>query len=300
MKNLLEIKNMSVNDIHDVLNLASAMKKSWLDGKRRNDLEGKRVMPLFFDNNANEKSSFCIAAKALGAEISEFDCLSVSPISGSALIDTATTLDALGTDIVVIRHTASGAPLILSRNIKASVINAGDGANEDPTSALAGFFTMREEFGWISGLKVTIAGDIKHSGVAKSNLWGLKTLGADVTVCAPKTMLPVGFENECRVTTNLKEAVTDADVVIALPVKAELQAQGLIPSVKEYNACWGITDELMSYASPHAIVLCGGMGNKGTESVTAVCGSDKSRIDAEITNGVAVRMAVLTMIGRGE
>jgi len=291
---------MSANAIHDVLDLASEMKKSWLSGKRRDDLSGKQVTTVFYENSTRTKTSFTLAAEAVGARVNSLDVSSSSVQKGESLIDTGKTLDALGSDIVVIRHRASGAPLFLSKNIKAAVVNAGDGANEHPTQALLDFFTMREEFGWISGLKVAIIGDIKHSRVARSDLWGLKTLGAEVTFCGPKTLLPEGFEHECRVTTDPKAAVKDADVVMALRIQLERQKQGLFPSLREYNAGWGVTDELLSYASPHAIVMHPGPVNRGVEISGAVADGDRSRINTQVTNGVAVRMAVLTLVGRGE
>lgn len=300
MKDLLGIRQMSANAIHDVLDLASEMKKSWLSGKRRDDLSGKQVTTVFYENSTRTKTSFTLAAEAVGARVNSLDVSSSSVQKGESLIDTGKTLDALGSDIVVIRHRASGAPLFLSKNIKAAVVNAGDGANEHPTQALLDFFTMREEFGWISGLKVAIIGDIKHSRVARSDLWGLKTLGAEVTFCGPKTLLPGGFEHECRVTTDPKAAVKDADVVMALRIQLERQKQGLFPSLREYNAGWGVTDELLSYASPHAIVMHPGPVNRGVEISGAVADGDRSRINTQVTNGVAVRMAVLTLVGRGE
>ena len=300
MKHLLGIRQMSANAIHDVLDLASEMKKSWLSGKRRDDLRGKQVTTVFYENSTRTRTSFALAAEAVGANVNSLDVSSSSVQKGESLIDTGKTLDALGSDIVVIRHRSSGAPLFLSKNVKASVINAGDGANEHPTQALLDFFTMREEFGWISGLKVAIIGDIKHSRVARSDLWGLKTLGAEVTFCGPKTLLPEGFENECRVTTDPKEAVKDADVVMALRIQLERQKQGLFPSLREYHAGWGVTDELLSYASPHAIVMHPGPVNRGVEISGAVADGDRSRILTQVTNGVAVRMAVLTLAGRGE
>ena len=255
---------------------------------------------LFYENSTRTRTSFGIAAEAVGARVNILDVSSSSVKKGESLIDTGKTLDALGTDIVVIRHQMSGAPLFLSKNVSAAVVNAGDGANEHPTQALLDFFTMREEFGWISGLKVAIIGDIKHSRVARSDLWGLKTLGAEVTFCGPKTLLPEGFENECRVTTDVKEAVGGADVVMALRIQLERQKQGLFPGLKEYNAGWGVTDELLSYASPHAIVMHPGPVNRGVEISGAVCDGDRSRIETQVTNGVAVRMAVLALAGRGE
>lgn len=300
MKHLLGIRQMSANAIHDVLDLAAEMKESWLGGKRRDDLAGKQVTMLFYENSTRTRTSFGIAAEAVGARVNMLDVSSSSVKKGESLIDTGKTLDALGTDIVVIRHQMSGAPLFLSKNVSAAVVNAGDGANEHPTQALLDFFTMREEFGWISGLKVAIIGDIKHSRVARSDLWGLKTLGAEVTFCGPKTLLPEGFENECRVTTDVKEAVGGADVVMALRIQLERQKQGLFPGLKEYNAGWGVTDELLSYASPHAIVMHPGPVNRGVEISGAVCDGDRSRIETQVTNGVAVRMAVLALAGRGE
>lgn len=297
MKDLLGIKQLTEAEITRILDLAFDMKKVILSGGKRDYLKGKLVTSLFYENSTRTKTSFECAAKLVGADVNALEISTSSVNKGESLVDTGLTLDALGTDIVVIRHSISGAPLFLSRSIKAAVVNAGDGAHEHPTQALLDFMTMREKFGRIRGLKVAIIGDIKHSRVAKSNLWGLKTLGADVTFCAPETLMPEGFVGLCRVTSDPIEAVKDADVVMGLRIQLERQKAGLFPSLREYHKYWGITDELLSYASPHAIVMHPGPVNRGVEIAGNVVDGDRSEILNQVTNGVAVRMSVLSLIG---
>jgi aspartate carbamoyltransferase len=298
LKELLGIKQLSAEEIYEILDLAAEMKKYVLKGERRSLLTGRRVTTLFYENSTRTKTSFELAASLAGASVNSLDISTSSVQKGESLVDTGKTLDALRTDIVVIRHQISGAPLFLSKNIKAAVINAGDGAHEHPTQALLDFFTMRERFGTLRGLKVAIIGDVKHSRVARSNLWGLLKLGAYVTLCAPKTLLPVGFDSFCRVTDNPREAVAGADVVMGLRIQLERQKQGLFPSLREYNSLWGIDEELLSLAGPDAVVMHPGPVNRGVEIGSGVLDGEKSLVLEQVTNGVAVRMAVLSLIGK--
>ena len=292
MKELLGIKQLSAEEIYEILDLAAEMKKYVLKGERRSLLTGRRVTTLFYENSTRTKTSFELAASLAGASVNSLDISTSSVQKGESLVDTGKTLDALRTDIVVIRHQISGAPLFLSKNIKAAVINAGDGAHEHPTQALLDFFTMRERFGTLRGLKVAIIGDVKHSRVARSNLWGLLKLGAYVT------LLPVGFDSFCRVTDNPREAVAGADVVMGLRIQLERQKQGLFPSLREYNSLWGIDEELLSLAGPDAVVMHPGPVNRGVEIGSGVLDGEKSLVLEQVTNGVAVRMAVLSLIGK--
>lgn len=298
MKELLGIKQLSANEIYEILDFAEDMKKLILKREKCSFLRGKRVTTLFYENSTRTRTSFELAAENVGAYVNSLDVSTSSVQKGESLIDTGKTLDALSSDIVVIRHSKSGAPLFLSKNISAAVVNAGDGANEHPTQALLDFFTMRERFGRIEGLKVAIIGDVKHSRVARSNLWGLKTLGAEVAFCGPKTLLPADMGSLCTVTTDPVAAVYDADVVMGLRIQLERQKQGMFPSLKEYNAMWGISEKLLSYAKPDAIVLHPGPVNRGVEINSDVLGGEKSLVNTQVTNGLAVRMAVLSLIGK--
>lgn len=297
MKELLGIKGKTREEIMEILDRAEEMKQVLLSRGQRFDLKGKRVTSLFYENSTRTKTSFELAARLVGADVNSLDIATSSVNKGESLIDTGQTLDALRSDIIVIRHSVSGAPLFLSKNIKARVVNAGDGSHEHPTQALLDFMTMREIFGDFYGLKVAIIGDIKHSRVARSNLWGLSALGASVTLCGPKTLLPSGLEGMCRVTDDPKEAVSGANVVMGLRIQLERQKTGLFPSLKEYNALYGISDELLSYADSGAVVMHPGPVNRGVEITADVLDGDRSVILDQVTNGVAVRMAVLSLIG---
>lgn len=299
MKELLGIKNLSKDEIIEILDLAGEMKSRYIFGQEKcRDLEGKTVTTLFYENSTRTKTSFELAATLTGARVNSLDVGTSSVKKGESLIDTGLTLDALQSDVVVIRHQASGAPLFLSKSIAAAVVNAGDGMHEHPTQALLDFLTMREHFGGFEGLKVTIMGDVKHSRVARSNLWGLKKLGAEVTFCGPKTLLPMELSEHCRMTTNPSEAVAGADVVMGLRIQLERQEQGLFPSLREYNRLWGISDELMEKAAAHAIVMHPGPVNRGVEINSATCDGKRSVINDQVTNGLAVRMAVLSLIAK--
>ena len=297
MKDLLGIKGKTREEIIEILDRADEMKKVLLSRGQRFDLKGKRVTTLFYENSTRTKTSFELAAKLVGADVNSLDIGTSSVNKGESLIDTGQTLDALRSDIIVIRHSISGAPLFLSKNIKARVVNAGDGSHEHPTQALLDFMTMRERFGSFYGLKVTIMGDIKHSRVARSNLFGLIALGAEVTLCGPKTLLPRGLDEFCRVTDDPIEAVTGADVVMGLRIQLERQKGGLFPSLKEYNTLYGISDELLSYAKSDVVVMHPGPVNRGVEITASVLDGDRSLVLPQVTNGVAVRMAVLSLIG---
>lgn len=297
MKELLGIKGKTREEIMEILDRAEEMKQVLLSRGQRFDLKGKRVTSLFYENSTRTKTSFELAARLVGADVNSLDIATSSVNKGESLIDTGQTLDALRSDIIVIRHSVSGAPLFLSKNIKARVVNAGDGSHEHPTQALLDFMTMREIFGDFYGLKVAIIGDIKHSRVARSNLWGLSALGASVTLCGPKTLLPSGLEGMCRVTDDPKEAASGANVVMGLRIQLERQKTGLFPSLKEYNALYGISDELLSYADSGAVVMHPGPVNRGVEITADVLDGDRSVILDQVTNGVAVRMAVLSLIG---
>ena len=299
MKELLGIKQLSAENINEILDLAFEMKQKVIIGKEKcRDLEGKTVTTLFYENSTRTKTSFEMAATLTGATVNSLDVGTSSVQKGETLIDTGKTLDALCTDVIVIRHQASGAPLFLSKNVDAAVVNAGDGMHEHPTQALLDAMTMKERFGDLKGLRVAILGDVKHSRVARSNLWLLKKMGADVVMCAPKTLLPEELSEHCTLTTNPLVAVSGADVVMGLRIQLERQQQGLFPSLREYNKFWGINDDLVSHAASHAIVMHPGPVNRGVEINGVTCDGEKSVINTQVTNGLAVRMAVLSLIAK--
>lgn len=302
MKHLLGIKQLSAQDIVNILDRANIMKKEVLEGgKKASHLSGKSVVTLFYENSTRTRLSFELASKYLGATAANITASGSSVTKGETLADTGKTIDAMGADVVVIRHSASGAPHLLSNYTNASVVNAGDGMNEHPTQALLDFMTMREKFGSFDGLKVAIVGDVKHSRVARSDIYGLKMLGADVTVCAPSTLMPAEIESfGVQVCDDADVAVQDADVVMGLRIQLERQKSGLFPSVREYHKMFGINERRMALAKPDAIIMHPGPVNRGVELAASVADGSQSHIVKQVTNGVCVRMAVLDMLTHQE
>lgn len=302
MKHLLGIKQLSAQDIVNILDRANIMKKEVLEGgKKASHLSGKSVVTLFYENSTRTRLSFELASKYLGATAANITASGSSVAKGETLADTGKTIDAMGADVVVIRHSASGAPHLLSNYTNASVVNAGDGMNEHPTQALLDFMTMREKFGSFDGLKVAIVGDVKHSRVARSDIYGLKMLGADVTVCAPSTLMPAEIESfGVQVCDDADVAVQDADVVMGLRIQLERQKSGLFPSVREYHKMFGINERRMALAKPDAIIMHPGPVNRGVELAASVADGSQSHIVKQVTNGVCVRMAVLDMLTHQE
>lgn len=300
-KDLIGLKNLPKEEIGYILSLAQEMKKILKQNvKKTPHLQNKSVVTLFYENSTRTRMSFELAAKFMGASVSSIAADRSSVKKGETLIDTGKTLDALCTDVVIIRHSMSGAPKLLGDNIKASVINGGDGTNEHPTQALLDMYTMIEKFNHLKGLKVAIVGDIKHSRVAKSNIWGLMKSGADVTLSAPYTLLPKDIElTGVKVTTNADEAVKSADVVMGLRLQLERQGAGLFPSIAEYHELYGLNDRRLELASPNAIVMHPGPVNRGYEMTSSLIDGPQSVIDEQVLNGVAVRMAILFLITRG-
>lgn len=302
MKHLLGIKQLSAQDIVNILDRADIMKKEVLEGgKKASHLSGKSVVTLFYENSTRTRLSFELASKYLGATAANITASGSSVTKGETLADTGKTIDAMGADVVVIRHSASGAPHLLSNYTNASVVNAGDGMNEHPTQALLDFMTMREKFGSFDGLKVAIVGDVKHSRVARSDIYGLKMLGADVTVCAPSTLMPAEIESfGVQVCDDADVAVQDADVVMGLRIQLERQKSGLFPSVREYHKMFGINERRMALAKPDAIIMHPGPVNRGVELAASIADGPQSHIVKQVTNGVCVRMAVLDMLTHQE
>ena len=256
------------------------------------------VVNMFFEESTRTRISFELAAKALSANVVSMTGKGSSVEKGESLIDTVRTLQALGADMLVIRHRESGAPYLVARHFKGSVLNAGDGSHAHPTQALLDLFTINEKLGRIDGLKVVIVGDILHSRVARSNLWGLSVMGAHVTLCAPHTLLgPAGLWTatwpNLTISTDLDECVTDADVIMTLRLQKERQESGLLPSLREYSRFFGITAERVKLGAPHCLVMHPGPMNEGVEIMPDVAVSAQSVIEEQVRNGVAVRMALL-------
>ncbi len=298
MKHLLGMKELSANEIISILDRAETMKKEVLEaGKKDSCLSGKSIITLFYENSTRTRLSFELASKYLGATAANITASGSSVAKGETLEDTGKTIDEMGADVVIVRHSASGAPHLLSQYTEASIVNAGDGMNEHPTQALLDFMTMRERFGSFEGLKVSIIGDVKHSRVARSNIYGLKKLGAEVTLCAPTTLMPEEIEDfGVRVLYDADKAADGADVIMGLRIQLERQKSGLFPSVREYHRLFGINKRRVELAAPHAIVMHPGPVNRGVELSADVADGPRSVIGGQVTNGVCVRMAVLDML----
>ncbi len=297
-KDLLSMSQLSVSDIELVLDTAESLKEiSARDIKKVPTLRGKSVVSFFYEPSTRTRTSFDIAAKRLSADIFNLSASTSSTVKGETLIDTARNLQAMNPDLIVLRHSSSGAPHLLARVVEAGVINAGDGINEHPTQALLDLFTIREKKKRIKGLKITIIGDISHSRVARSNIIGLKKMGAEVTVSGPPTMIPPGIESfGVEVVYNPAEAIKDKDVIMLLRIQLERQGRALFPSLREYASYFGINKELMRIAKDDAIIMHPGPMNRGVEITSEVADSVNSVILEQVTNGVAVRMALLYLL----
>jgi aspartate carbamoyltransferase catalytic subunit len=266
-------------------------------------LRGKTVVNLFYEASTRTRFSFELAEKRLSADSISFSASTSSVVKGETLKDTARNIEAMKVDTVVIRHQAAGAPHFLSNCLDACVINAGDGAHEHPTQALLDMMTIREKLGRLEGLKVAILGDIQHSRVARSNIHGLNAMGASVFVCGPATLMPVEVERlGVRVLRRIDEALEEADVFIVLRIQLERQKKGLFPSLREYRSLFGLTRERVDRLKREVTILHPGPINRGVEMDSEVADSRHSVILDQVTNGVAVRMAVLYLLsgGRGK
>ena len=284
--------------IESLLERAGFMKQNIASGNKSLDiLKGKSMVTLFYENSTRTRCSFEDAGKYLGAKVVSISPSGSSVKKGESLIDTAVTLDKMMTDVIVIRHSIAGAPAIIAKHTKASVVNGGDGMHAHPTQALLDMYTMRERFGQIKGLEVAIIGDVKHSRVAQSNIVGLSKMGAKVKVFAPNTLLPKGIENQpCKVCKNVEEAFKGSDVIMGLRIQLERQQKGLFPSIEEYNHFYGVSMERMAMANKGAIVMHPGPANRGIEVDCDVLDSEMCLKDEQVTNGVATRMALLEWV----
>lgn len=301
-KDLLGIKELSKDEIELILNTASAFKDVLKrDIKKVPTLRGRTVVNLFFEPSTRTMTSFELAAKRLSTDVINFSVPTSAVVKGESLIDTALTVQALGADFIVIRHSSSGVPHLLSGRLRASVINAGDGTNEHPTQALLDAFTIIEKKGRVEGLSVAIVGDIMHSRVAKSNIYSLTRLGADVRLIGPPTLIPDVIEGlGVKVFYSIEEGLKDVDVIMMLRIQMERQGRGFFPSLDEYFKRWGLTSERLSLAKDDAIVMHPGPMNRGVEIASEVADGSKSVILEQVTNGIAVRMAVLYLLTGAE
>jgi aspartate carbamoyltransferase catalytic subunit len=298
-KHVLDLDDFSREEIEQVLDQATAMKEVLgRDMPQVPALRGRTVVNLFYEDSTRTRISFELAARALSATVVNMAARGSSVEKGESLVDTIRTLQALGASIVVLRHSQAGAPYLVAEHFRGSVLNAGDGRHAHPTQALLDLFTIRERLGTLEGLKVVIVGDILHSRVARSNLWGLTSMGAHLTLCAPPTLIgPPRFWQatwpQVTISHHLDECIVGADVVMALRLQKERQEAGLLPSIREYVRLYSLSAERLQMAKQGALVLHPGPMNEGVEIAPEVATSAQSMIEAQVTNGVAVRMALL-------
>lgn len=304
-KDLLGLEELSREEIELLLATAKGFQEvSTRSIKKVPALRGKVVVTMFVEASTRTRTSFELAAARMSADIVDFPTSMSSLTKGESLIDTAKNIEAMGIDILIIRHGASGAPHLLGKHLKASVVNAGDGAHEHPTQGLLDIFTIREAKGRIEGLKVAIVGDISHSRVARSDIWGLRKLGAEVTVVGPSTLIPGPIEKlGVKVSYDLDAVLPEMDVVNMLRIQMERQKTSLFPSLREYARLFGLNGERLRRAKPDLLILHPGPMNRGVEITPEVADGPQSVILRQVTNGLAVRMAVLYHVSganRGE
>ena len=299
-KDLLGIRDLEVSEIEYILELAQSLKEiNTRVIKKVPTLRGKTVIHLFYEPSTRTRTSFDIAAKRLSADTYSIAGSTSSMVKGETLLDTLKNLEAMRPDVFVVRHSASGAPHMLARKTDASVINAGDGMHEHPSQALLDMLTMIEHKKRLDGLNVVIVGDIFHSRVARSNIWGLPKMGARVVVCGPTTLIPPQIESMgARVSHNLDHCLPDADVIMVLRLQKERQQQMLLPSLREYSTYFGINSQRLAKARPDVLIMHPGPMNRGVEISPEVADGPYSVILDQVTNGVAVRMALLYLLAQ--
>jgi aspartate carbamoyltransferase catalytic subunit len=299
-KHLLTLESLSADELRFVLDTADSFKEvSTRSIKKVPALRGRVVVNAFFEDSTRTRTSFTLAAQRLSADILDFSGKGSSVSKGETLIDTARNIEAMGVDIIVIRHSAAGAALQLSRTMKCSVVNAGDGAHEHPTQGLLDLYTMRERFGRIEGLKVAIVGDIANSRVARSNLFALTKLGAEVILVGPPTLLPKSFEQlGARVVHNFDEVVGEVDVINMLRVQFERIKTSQFPSVREFTRFFGLTWDRFQRCKKDVFVMHPGPMNRGIEISSDIADGPQSGILTQVTNGLAIRMAVLFLVAQ--
>ena len=302
IKHLFGLRGVSKHDIRLILDNAKQFREILeRPVKKVPSLRGMTVVNLFFENSTRTRTSFELAEKRLSADTVNFTSSNSSVKKGETLVDTLRNIEAMKIDIVVVRHKGTGVPKFLADNSDAIIVNAGDGAHEHPTQALLDMLTVEEKLGTLEGKNVTIVGDIRHSRVARSNLWGMTTMGAHVTLCGPSTLVPRNRELMDKVTwePDVKKAVKDADAIIALRLQKERMDDALLPSMREYRNTFGITHELLECAKDKVLIMHPGPINRGVELDSEIADGENSVILNQVTNGVAVRMAVLCLLAGG-
>jgi aspartate carbamoyltransferase catalytic subunit len=295
---LLDLESLSREEIEMILETAKSFKQvSARDVKKVPALRGRTIVTLFFEPSTRTRVSFELAAKRLSADTLNIAAGSSSLSKGETIVDTARNLEALNVDCFITRHGTAGIPHVLARELTSSIINAGDGCREHPTQALLDMFTMKEKFGRIQGLKVAIIGDILHSRVARSNIWGLNRMGAEVTVCGPSTLIPRGIEHMgVKVAHRFDDVLTDSDVLMFLRIQKERQQDQFLPSIREYARLYGLTSTKLARAKSGVVIMHPGPTNRGVELSAEVADGSSSLILDQVTNGLAVRMAVLYLV----
>jgi aspartate carbamoyltransferase catalytic subunit len=300
-KDLISMEQLDKSQIELILRNASELKQVLgRDIKKVPTLRGRTVLNLFYENSTRTRASFELAGKYMSADVVNINVAASSVSKGESLKDTGKTLNRMAADLIVIRHPMSGAPAYLGQVVSARVINGGDGLHQHPTQSLLDLYTAREKLGDLARMKVAIVGDVLHSRVARSNLAGFRTMGADVWLCAPPTLMPPGLEDMgAKITYDMDEAVRDARVVMMLRIQRERQASGLFPSMREYSQRYGLDKRRLKLAEPGCLVMHPGPMNRGVEITGEIADSVQSVIEEQVTNGVAVRMALLyLMAGR--
>jgi aspartate carbamoyltransferase catalytic subunit len=301
-KDLLGLEDLSAEEIGLILDTAESFREICERPIRKVPImRGKTVVNLFLEPSTRTAASFDLAAKRLSADTVSVSAASSSVLKGETLLDTVRTLEAMKVDVVVIRHSSAGAARFLARRLRSSVINAGDGCHEHPTQGLLDMLTLRQKFSTLEGLKVLIVGDIEHSRVARSNIWGLRRMGAEVSVCGMPTLLPYKIEKiGVHVHNHLDDALEEADVIMVLRLQLERQGKGLFPSIREYARLYGIDARRLRRAKEDVVIMHPGPINRGVELDPSVADGKWSVILDQVTNGVAVRMAVLYLLSGGE
>ena len=300
-KDILGTQEMSASEISTILDTTeSFLEVSTREVKKVPTLRGKTIINLFYEPSTRTRTSFEIAGKRLSADVINISTNSSSVVKGESLKDTAITLAAMAADVIVMRHPASGAPHFIARQIPSAMINGGDGTHEHPTQALLDLFTIRQRKGTLAGLRVSIIGDIAHSRVARSNIFAMRTMGMEVRVCGPASLLPLQVEAlGVRACTDLDTAVEDADIIMVLRLQLERQEKGLIPSLREYSQLYGLNLQRLEQAKPHVLIMHPGPINRGVEIAPEVAEGPYSLILDQVANGVALRMALLYLLTGG-